>query len=170
MPKVKAPASSKRGGKPTATSTEPELPNWPPFKPLCPPGDLNLEPLLENQLVVARNFFTSTLCKNYVKFLKTLPLVTTPGKPKKGDAVRVNDRFQINDPAFANRLWLETGLKELVIGGDEEGGEEGGMTAEEKRKMWYVHILGEGSETWCGWWGAWHLKISPVRESKGIQS
>ena len=67
--------------------------------------------------------------------------MTTPGKPKKGDAVRVNDRFQIDDPGFANRLWLQTGLKELVLGEDEEDGEEGGMTAEEKRAMWYVAVL-----------------------------
>lgn len=140
MPKAKPSASSKRGEKSTSTSSAPAPPNWPPFKPLCPPGDLHLEPLVDNQIVIARNFFTSTLCKTYVNFLKTLPLVTTPGKPKKGDAVRVNDRFQIIDPAFANRLWLETGLKELVLGGDEEGEEEsageGGMTAEEKRDMW----------------------------------
>ena len=85
--------------------------------------------------------------------MKTLPLVTTPGKPKKGDAVRVNDRFQIDDPGFANRLWLETGLRELVIGGDEEdplAGEEGGMSKEEKREMWYVAFLRKRPRH-CGW-------------------
>ena len=54
--------------------------------------------------------------------------------------MRVNDRFQIDDPGFANRLWLETGLKELVLGGEEEG-VEGGMSKEEKREMWYVALL-----------------------------
>lgn len=53
--------------------------------------------------------------------------------------MRVNDRIQIDDPGFANRLWLETGLKELVIGEDEDEG----MTAEEKRKMWYVAFHGK---------------------------
>ena len=70
--------------------------------------------------------------------MKTLPLVTTPGKPKKGDAVRVNDRFQIDDPGFANRVWLETGLRELVIGGDEEApwrGSEGGETYSAGRRI-----------------------------------
>ena len=69
--------------------------------------------------------------------------MTTPGKPKKGDALRFNDRFQVHDEAFANRLWLETGLKELVCGS--EGGEsddgtvEGdGMTKEERRELWFV--------------------------------
>lgn len=41
-------------------------------------------------------------------------MVTTPGKPQKGYAVRVNDRFQIHDAAFAERLWQTSGLKEIV--------------------------------------------------------
>lgn len=62
---------------------------------------------------------------------------TTPGKPKKGDALRFNDRFQVQDEVFANRLWLETGLRELVLGSVErEEGEDEGMTMEERRKLW----------------------------------
>jgi hypothetical protein len=88
--------------------------------------------------MLIRNFWTSTLCKNYVSFLKTLPLVTTPGKPKKGDALRVNDRFSIEDWGFAERLWRETGLKEVLLGG--EGGEEEGEDRERegRRELWYV--------------------------------
>jgi hypothetical protein len=41
-------------------------------------------------------------------------LITTPAKPKKGEAVRVNDRFQIQDATFADTLWRETALKDLV--------------------------------------------------------
>lgn len=52
-------------------------------------------------------------------FLKTLPLQTTPVRPKRGEAVRVNDRFQINDPAFALRLWEQTGLKEALMEGED---------------------------------------------------
>lgn len=67
-------------------------------------------------------------------------MTTTPGKPKKGDALRFNDRFQVQDEGFANRLWLETGLRELVMGGIEgyEGGDGDGnaMTLEERRKLW----------------------------------
>ena len=112
-------------------------PNWPPFKPLLPASDLCLETVVDSQIVVARNFWTSTLCKDYVSFLKSLPLATTPGKPKKGDAVRVNDRFQVTDPAFADRLWLETGLRELVNGRmDDE--EDGTMSVDERTKLWYV--------------------------------
>lgn len=66
--------------------------------------------------------------------MKTLPLTTTPGKPKKGDALRFNDRFQVNDERFANRLWEETGLRELVLGENEEEGE--GMSENERRELW----------------------------------
>ncbi len=48
--------------------------------------------------------------------------MTTPGAPKRGDALRVNDRFQIFDEGFANRLWTETGLRELVCGCDGDDG------------------------------------------------
>ena len=77
------------------------------------------------------------MCKNYVQFLKGLPLTTTPGKPKKGDALRFNDRFQVQDEVFANRLWIETGLRELVLGGAERYEEEGeGMSPDERRQLW----------------------------------
>lgn len=65
--------------------------------------------------------------------------MTTPGKPKKGDAVRVNDRFQVNDEEFARRLWEETGLKDLILGVAEGAGEEGeGMSESERDELWYV--------------------------------
>jgi len=70
--------------------------------------------------------------------------VTTPGKPKKGDAVRVNDRFQINDEEFARRLWEETGLKGLVLGDREaevSEEEEENMNEIEKRQLWYAGPL-----------------------------
>lgn len=97
-------------------------PNWPDLKPLVPASDLHLETLLDDQILIIRNLFTATLCKTYVSFLSTLPLVTTPGRPKKDEAVRVNDRFQVHDSAFAERLWSCTALKGLVLG---EGGGDG---------------------------------------------
>jgi hypothetical protein len=30
--------------------------------------------------------------------------------------VRVNDRFQIDDPVFADRLWNQTALRDLISG------------------------------------------------------
>jgi hypothetical protein len=73
-------------------------------------------------------------------------LVTTPGKPKKGDAVRVNDRFQVVDEGFARRLWEETGLKDLILGDGEEKGEgaeeeEKRMSESERRELWYAVAL-----------------------------
>jgi hypothetical protein len=103
------------GAKPAAVPQAAKaLPNWPVFSPLIPESDLALEEVLPEQIVTIPNFWTSSLCKNYVSFLSSLPLTTTPGKPKKGDAVRVNDRYQIDDPVFAERLWSQTSLKALV--------------------------------------------------------
>lgn len=86
------------------------------FKPPLPVVQLypELHPATSN-IVLVSSFFPRSLCRDYVAYLKTLPLQTTPSKPKKGDAVRVNDRFQINDPDFARRLWDTTGLKELIL-------------------------------------------------------
>jgi len=50
-------------------------PNWPPFTPLIPVSDLSLEEVLPGQVVTVPNFWTATLCKNYVSFLASLPLV-----------------------------------------------------------------------------------------------
>ncbi len=74
--------------------------------------------------------------------------------------MRVNDRFQIEDVNLANRLWIETGLRELVCGGEDgvdgESGER--MTEDERRELWYVlpcvmHscdrvVVGGISKTW----------------------
>ncbi|MCJ1412389.1 hypothetical protein MMC19_006483 [Ptychographa xylographoides] len=97
-------------------------PQWPPLRPLVPTIDLAIDTVLEDQIILIRNLFTSSLCRSYVSFLSTLPLITTPNQPKKGDALRVNDRFQVNDPVFAENLWSSTGLKELVIAFDHKWG------------------------------------------------
>ncbi|GAB1312245.1 hypothetical protein MFIFM68171_02455 [Madurella fahalii] len=93
-------------------------PSWPPFKPPLPVADLIPESLVQDKVIVLRSFFPRSLCRDYVSFLRELPLVTTPGKPKRGEAVRVNDRYQIDDPKFADRLWSETGLKETLLESD----------------------------------------------------
>ncbi|KAL6883826.1 hypothetical protein HDV57DRAFT_492906 [Trichoderma longibrachiatum] len=94
-------------------------PSWPPFKPPLPIVELSpeLHPATDN-IVLLSSFFPRSLCRDYVAFLKTLPLQTTPSRPKKGEAVRVNDRFQIDDPVFARRLWETTGLKEVILEND----------------------------------------------------
>ena len=98
---------------------EPTPPNWPPLRPLVPSTDLYIEPLLTDQIYIIRNFFTANLCKSYVSFLTSpssaVELITTPLKPKSRDhAVRVNDRFQVQDASFAEMLWEMTCLKDVV--------------------------------------------------------
>jgi len=91
-----------------------KTPDWPALSPLVPREHLYVETVLQEQILIIRNLFTSTLCKNYVSFLSTLPLTTTPGRPKRGEATRVNDRFQVDDAAFARNLWEHSGLQYLV--------------------------------------------------------
>ncbi|RVX74830.1 hypothetical protein B0A52_01107 [Exophiala mesophila] len=106
---VKATANSELKLQPKAST-----PNWPPLDPLVPTDDLSIDTVLDDQILVIRNLFTGTLCKNYIAFLSSLPLTTTPGKPKRGEATRVNDRFQIQDASFAKILWERSGLQSLV--------------------------------------------------------
>lgn len=141
-PKKKA--KSDPSTKPTTSnaltqSTSRQPPNWPALHPLIPASDLSLHELLPNQIITVPNLWTATLCKTYVSFLSSLPLTTTPGKPKKGDALRVNDRFQLDDPAFAERLWSGTALKGLVLGTAEEGTL--ALTDAQRRELWGGEVV-----------------------------
>ncbi|EXJ85829.1 hypothetical protein A1O1_06198 [Capronia coronata CBS 617.96] len=112
-----APRGKQKPAKSAASIKEvvrPQVPNWPPLTPLIPAEHLALETLCPGQILLVRNLFTSNLCKAYVSFLSALPLNTTPGNPKRGEAVRVNDRFQIEDTVFARMLWEQSGLQYLV--------------------------------------------------------
>ncbi|KAF3041322.1 hypothetical protein E8E12_005965 [Didymella heteroderae] len=131
------PAASKSAVTPRAVQ---QIPNWPAFAPLIPESDLSLHEALPGQIVTVPNFFTATLCKNYVSFLSSLPLTTTPGKPKKGDAVRVNDRYQIDDPAFAERLWSGTSLKNLVTGAVVSEGLN--LSEQGRKELWGGEVIG----------------------------
>jgi hypothetical protein len=131
------PAAAKGAATPRAAQ---QTPNWPAFTPLIPETDLSLQEELPGQIVMIPNLFTATLCRSYVSFLSSLPLTTTPGKPKKGDAVRVNDRFQVNDPAFAERLWSGTALKNLVTGA--VAGEGLNLSEQERKKLFGGEIIG----------------------------
>ncbi|KAG7291675.1 hypothetical protein NEMBOFW57_001694 [Staphylotrichum longicolle] len=109
---------SKAPGPAPPTAAPAARPDWPAFKPSLPVVELTPESLVQDKIVVLRSFFPRSLCRDYVSFLRELPLITTPGKPKRGEAVRVNDRYQIDDPLFANRLWTETGLKDAILSKD----------------------------------------------------
>ncbi|KJZ79311.1 hypothetical protein HIM_01462 [Hirsutella minnesotensis 3608] len=117
MPKAKT--SSKRSAAASSTSSAPSStpvpPSWPAFKPPLPVADLTpqLHPATPKVALIS-SFFPRSLCRDYVAFLRTLPMQTTPSRPKRGEAVRVNDRFQVDDAAFARRLWEPTGLREAL--------------------------------------------------------
>lgn len=93
-----------------------------------------METILPMQILTIPKFFTATLCETYLHFAsRSLNLTTTPGKPKRGEAVRVNDRISMYDLGFAERLWSETGLKDLVA---REAGEDGG------KELWGGEVIG----------------------------
>ena len=128
--------------KPT-TAVQESLPHWPVLQPLVPSSDLTLETLLEDQIVVIRNLLTSTLCRNYVSFLSSLPLVTTPSQPRKHEALRVNDRYQIDDARFTEKLWSNTALKDLLTGSlSDIGTEDERPNPDSLKKLWGGEILG----------------------------
>lgn len=105
-----------KGTKPgQSTLADIPRPSWPVFKPPLPVVELSpeLHPA-SSKIALIPSFFPKSLCRDYVTFLRSLPLQTTPSRPKRGEAVRVNDRFQVDDAAFANRLWEHTGLKEVA--------------------------------------------------------
>ena len=100
--------------KATRPQAPPVAPNWPALTPILPAEDLSIDAVAPGQILVIRNLLTSNLCRTYVSFLSALPLTTTPGKPKRGEATRVNDRFQVDDATFAKILWEQSGLRTLV--------------------------------------------------------
>ncbi|EFQ97591.1 hypothetical protein MGYG_00630 [Nannizzia gypsea CBS 118893] len=140
MPKKAAKETVKVTSKVAAKSKEEspaqKTPNWPALRPLPPTSDLCLTPILPAQIYIIRNLFSSALCKTYVSFLASLPLITTPGRPKKNEALRVNDRFQVEDASFAELLWSGTGLKELICSTSSAG------QSEDEKVDWDGEVLG----------------------------
>lgn len=135
---MKVDSKTKNRGPPQTAAS---LPDWPSLQPLIPTADLALETLLQDQIIVIRKLFTSTLCEKYISFLSSLPLITTPAQPKEGNALRVNDRIQFNDPAFAEQLWTSTALKGLVTGSTGHDSHEGPAPGELKQ-LWGGDVCG----------------------------
>ncbi|KAF4124614.1 P4Hc, partial [Geosmithia morbida] len=116
MPKPNKTKSKTAASPSQPVASTPVPPSWPPFKPHLPV--VHLAPELHEatpMIALIPFFFPKSLCRDYVAFLRTLPMQTTPSRPKRGEAVRVNDRYQIQDPLFASRLWEQTGLKEAIL-------------------------------------------------------
>ena len=98
------------------TNTNAELPRWPSLTLLRPTGHPEVNVVYSNQIIIIPQLWTAELSAVYVSFLSTLPFMTTPAKPKNGEAVRVNDRFRVQDAAFAESLWRSTFLKDIILG------------------------------------------------------
>lgn len=124
-------------------TVRPGKPNWPSFgRALLPAEDLTVHTLLDHQIFTIPQLWTASLCKTYVTFLATLPLTTTPGRPKRGEAVRVNDRFQVDDADFAELLWSTTSLKSIVEHISIDGQ---ALSEAERQKLWGGDVLGLNS-------------------------
>ncbi|KAH8918032.1 hypothetical protein BT69DRAFT_1268296 [Atractiella rhizophila] len=122
MPSKATKTNVKSKGKAVVNAASPALeavpPDWPAIKSF---GHLEANVLLPQQIVTILSLFSSSLCKTYIAFLSTLPFTTTPVRPKRGEAVRFNDRFQVDDETFARRLWEDSGLKEFFEREENEG-------------------------------------------------
>jgi hypothetical protein len=97
--------------------------NWPTIVPLPYRSNPEITTVLPSQILTL-NLLTSSFSQQFLAFCQSQisPLLTTtPIKPKKGNAVRFNDRFQITDASFAESLWTKSGLKESVESYEEEG-------------------------------------------------
>lgn len=141
-PKAKTTKKDSASTNPKARNADQARPNWPPISPVLPAADLTLNTLLQDQILTIPQLWTASLCKNYVGFLATLPLTTTPGKPKRGEAVRVNDRFQVDDSEFAKRLWGSTALEEIVEAPVVDGVR---LDQQQKKSLWGGEVLGLNS-------------------------
>jgi hypothetical protein len=73
------------------------------FPELTPKYDLACRVLLDDQVLLINDFFSPGDCKQFVKYIDTLPLELTRPK-KKGEADRVNHRFSVTSVPFAQRL------------------------------------------------------------------
>ncbi|KAJ7470637.1 hypothetical protein FB451DRAFT_1475175 [Mycena latifolia] len=82
-----------------ASSAEPSV----AFPAISPKSELQCRVLLEDQIVVIDDIFSTAECKSFVKFIDSLPLELTPPK-KRGEAERHNHRYSITSVEFAQRL------------------------------------------------------------------
>lgn len=99
--------------------------------------------LIPNQLVTIPQFFTTKLCNTLVEwFSRNIQLETTPARPKKGFAARVNDRLAVEDWGLAERLWGEGGVGEVVKGMCQVEGEGDEERERRERELWGGKVVG----------------------------
>ncbi|KII88638.1 hypothetical protein PLICRDRAFT_41836 [Plicaturopsis crispa FD-325 SS-3] len=73
------------------------------FPDLKPKRAIECRTLLQDQILLLDDVLTVEECKIFVKFIEGLPLELTPPK-KRGEADRVNHRYSITSPEFADKL------------------------------------------------------------------
>jgi hypothetical protein len=106
MAKKKTPQSST-----SAPSTKPIPIVFPPIPP--PVETLVPVTLLESQILLLPNFLPPATCKAYVSQFSALPLLPSP-PPGRNEATRTNARLATEDPQFARRLFVDSGLSEVT--------------------------------------------------------
>ncbi len=114
---------------------------WPPLNIRRSNAETDVIWLFPEQIVTIPNFWSEKLCRTYISFLSTLPLTTTPGKPRRGDAIRVNDRFQIQDAQFAKELWVGSGLEDLLLGDNSPFASYQGGAGEAGSRLWGGEVV-----------------------------
>lgn len=95
---AQSPAASTSGASSNSSIRWPDLP--------YSGRDLTLQTLIPDQVLLLPNAFTSKDCARWVSFLESsLALEPSPPVPKRGHAVRSNERFSIQDEQFAQALY-----------------------------------------------------------------
>ncbi|KAF2223933.1 hypothetical protein BDZ85DRAFT_94886 [Elsinoe ampelina] len=122
----------------TKSSTPTTPPTWPPLHPRLASEKQRLTSLLSSQIITTP-LFPIPLAATYRSFLASLPLTVVPQTRKKDHALRLNDRFSVQDPAFAAQLWSSTGLSDLVTSGLIDGEN---LSEADRTKLWGGEPIG----------------------------
>ncbi|KAJ8078679.1 hypothetical protein PM082_012962 [Marasmius tenuissimus] len=91
-------ASNDTARKPQATQSTPTFPH------IGPKVAIPSHVILTDQIILLDNFLNALECQAFIKMIEMLPLELTPPK-KRGEAERVNYRFSVQSPTFAEKLF-----------------------------------------------------------------
>lgn len=103
--------------KKSETRSTPKPPVQVDFPVIPPPirNPLESSTLLDSQILILPRFLSSETSKSYISRFTSLQLEPSP-PPSRNEATRTNFRLATQDPAFAKRLFTETGLDEFTKG------------------------------------------------------
>jgi 2OG-Fe(II) oxygenase superfamily len=84
------------------------------FPSIPPPAETPIPiTLLPSQILLLQNFLSPATCKEYVSHFSSLQLLPSP-PPGRNEAIRTNARLATEDPQFAKRLFVDTGLSQVT--------------------------------------------------------